>query len=267
MTIEQGIAQQSFLLRAADVDPWYSARLDTYFSLMQESAGMHAYSMNMGIPHLREKKMTWVVTRTVMNIHSYAQWPAKMRVETWAQKPWKFYFPRGCRTYEQQTNRLLFESMTLWLIIDSENYHIIKPASVDNGMFSQCTRFVDPKMEKRKIFSPELYSTVEKKPTCIAYNDTDSNFHVNNVSYVKFILSSLPFSILDDYQASSIDITYSKQAFRNDRISVHTGYPGKEEMRKDMFTLDHQIVKEDDKGEITVLCSAQTIWRRRVSDQ
>ena len=265
MNIENGIAKQTFLLQSIDVDPWYSARIDAYFSLMQEVAGMHAYQEKMGIPHLREQKKTWVVTRTIMKIHEWAQWPAQINLETWAQQPWKFYYPRGCYAYSEDNQTLLFESMTLWLIIDTETFHIIKPGTIDNEMFSQSNRNVDPQMKKRKNFNSQEYAKIEKRPITISYSDTDSNFHVNNVSYVKFLLASLDFPLLDAYQVSDIDITYLKQAFRDDNIYVHTGYPFKEISTQENFTLHHEVVKEDENGEMVVLCAAETNWRKRGS--
>ncbi len=264
MTIEEGIAKQSFLLYSSKVDPYYSASVEAYFDIMQESAGMHAYQMEIGIGHLREKKKTWVVTRTQMKINSWATWPTTIDVETWPQEPYRLYYPRGCRGYNEKNHTLLFESLTLWLIIDSETFRIIKPDSNYNNLLGNSERNINPEMPKRLSFTPELYKKVEKNSIKIEYHDTDSNFHVNNVAYLQWMIASLPFNLLDNYQPTFVDISYLKQAFRDDSIHSYTGYPQEIDIDLDEFNLHHSIVKIEEDGKETPICFASTTWKKRI---
>ncbi len=263
MVVEHGIAKISFLLHSRGADPTYTASIETYFDLMQESAAMHAYHLKIGIPHLQDENKTWVVTRTQMKIHAWANWPTTIDVETWPQEPHTFYYPRGCRGYKEQSNTLLFESMTLWLIIDKETFRIIKPEARYKEIFSESGRKVDPKMAKRPIFNQEEYKKVDKKPIQVTYKDSDSNFHINNVAYLQWMTSSLSFSLLDRYQPSFVDISYLKQAFREDSIMSYVGYGEDYSIEKDEFTLFHQIVKVEEDGKEIPLCFATITWKKR----
>ncbi|NCB02041.1 MAG: hypothetical protein EOM67_07720 [Spirochaetia bacterium] len=263
MIIEQGIAKHNFLLHSIDVDPYYIARLEAYFNMMQEAAGMHAFHLGIGIPQLREEKKTWVVTRTQMNIYKWASWPTTIDVETWPQLPYRLYYPRGCRGYSETSHDLLFESMTLWLIIDSETFRIMKPDDSYNNLLGKSERQVDPAMKKRLSFIPENYKVVEKNKIKIQYHHTDSNFHVNNVVYLQWMISTLPFPLLDMYQPSFVDISYLKQAFRDDPLLSYTGYGADYSLDADEFTLYHNIVKVEENGEESALCFATTTWKKR----
>ena len=263
MEVKNGIATHNFLLRSRDADPHYTGRLETYFDLMQESAAMHAYYLEIGIPHLQEEKRTWVITRTQMTIHKWATWPTTINVETWPQVPFKFYYPRGCRGYNEDGTTLLFESMTLWLIIDKDDYHIIKPDDRYKKLLSEAGRYVDPEMKKRLSFTLEKYKKIEKAPIHVQYQDSDSNFHINNVAYLQWMISSLPFTLLDHFQPSFVDISYLKQAFRDDTIMCYTGYVDDYSTEINEFTLNHHIVKIEEDGKETSLCFANTTWKKR----
>lgn len=265
MKVEHGIAKENFLLHSRDADPHYTTRVETYFDLMQESAAMHAYHLEIGIPQLREENKTWVITRTQMKIHKWATWPTTVNVETWPQVPFKFYYPRGCRGYSEDSNTLLFESMALWLIIDAENYRIIKPDDRYKELLSESGRLVDPQMAKRLSFTPEDYKKVEKNPIQVQYQDSDSNFHINNVAYLQWMIFSLPFALLDTYQPSFVDISYLKQAFRDDSIICYTGYGDDYSDNVDEFTLFHHIVKIEEDGNEIPLCFSTTNWKKRES--
>ena len=263
MKVEHGIFTHKFLLHSRDADPVYMTRVETYFDLMQESAAMHAYHLKIGIPQLKEENKTWVVTRTQMSIYEWAIWPTTIDVETWPQEPFKFYYPRGCRGYKENSNSLLFESMTLWLIIDKETFRIIKPDGQYKELLSESKRNVDPEMKKRLSFTPEDYKKVEKNFIKVQYQDSDSNSHINNVAYLQWMISSLPFNVLDKYQPSFVDISYLKQAFRDDSIFCYTGYGDDYSDNTDEFTLFHNIVKLDEDAKEISLCFAYTTWKKR----
>lgn len=263
MKVEHGIATHNFLLHSRDADPYYTTSIETYFDLMQESAAMHAYHLEIGIPQLQDEHKTWVITRTQMNIYKWAVWPTTIDVETWPQEPYKFYYPRGCRGYLGHSDTLLFESMTLWLIIDKETFRIIKPDERYKKILSESQRSVDPEMKKRLSFTKEDYIKVDKHPIQVQYKDSDSNFHINNVAYLQWMLSSLPFTLQDNYQPSFVDISYLKQAYRDDSIISYTGYGDDYSEHADEFTLFHHIVKVEEDGKEIPLCFATTTWKKR----
>ncbi len=256
MQINNGIASETFTLQSRDVDRYSTCNADTYFHYMQDAAGLHATLMGISINDLRERGRTWMVNRTKMKIHSLATWPSEVRIETWPQAPQKFYCPRGCRGYIGET--LLFESMTRWLIIDLNKGRIAKPESENFERFDISGRNEPLDMDSRLSFDAENCEEVTETALTIRYKDTDTNGHVNNVSFVQWMLEALPFFFLDEYTATEIDITYLKEAFDSDKLICQTGFMPKE----DGYTLQHQIAKQEE-GELIPLCVAQSTWTNR----
>lgn len=263
MQIHDGIYSDDFIMDSYEVDPFYSAQTAYYFRVMQEAAGAHAYHREVSIPHLQREGKTWVVTRTKMFIHHYADWPNTLRVETWPQKPWKLYFPRVCRLYDKD-NRQLFESITHWVVMDLEKQRPVKPTAISDRFGTvEADSVVDPDLGRRVFFETSSFKKLIPYEPKILYSDCDFNKHVNNVTYLEWMLESLPFAFRDAYLTIEVDISYLAQTYRDDTIVVQTGLISKVTLEESEPTLFHEVVRISPKGEYQQVCVASTKWTKR----
>jgi medium-chain acyl-[acyl-carrier-protein] hydrolase len=250
------VFRETFRIKSHEVDSFNKVHPLYYFLLMQEVAGYHAYKNNLSIPHLLENKKTWVVTRTKMTIFDYAKWPSTIKVETWPQKPWQFYFPRVCRAFNSN-DELLFESLSHWVVVDISNNRPVKPENFDYMKEPQSEpAIINPDLGRRIQFKAEGEKVTKYKPE-IRYSDTDLNMHINNVTYLQWILDSFPFDFRDQHQLQEVDITYLAQTFRDEEIVVSTS----ECQDSESVSYLHQISSLKEK-EIPV-CNAKTKWIKR----
>lgn len=256
MLIENGIYKETITLKSNDVDLYNMAHPTHYFNLVQESAGSHAYHIGVSIPHLQKLDKTWLVTRTKMELFEYASWPGSIEVETWPQVPWKFYFPRGCRGYDKE-KKLLFSSLSQWVILNLENQRIVKPDLI-TPLFGSTMQpeIFNPDLGSKIVFPTESPKDSFHYSPTLLYNNTDLNRHVNNVVYLHWMLDSLPFSFRDSYTPSEIDISFVAQTFRDDEVSVHSILT--EEDGKNA-TLYHQVTRQENQ----VVATAKTVWKVR----
>ncbi|MCB5231331.1 MAG: acyl-ACP thioesterase domain-containing protein [Sphaerochaetaceae bacterium] len=259
MEIVDQIFSESIRVKSHEVDSFNKAHPLYYFQLMQEVAGCHAYQRDMGIPQLLKKGKTWVVTRTKMRFYDYVEWPGSITVETWPQKPWKFYFPRVCRAFDSDKT-LLFESLSHWVVVDTSTGRPVKP---ENFPFMEIPKnepvIIDPDLGKRVQFNNSQDSTLIEYHPQILYCDIDLNLHVNNVAYLQWILDSLCFSFRDEYKLQEVDITYIAQAFRDDKLVIYSNKLENEES----VTFSHQVNRLDQDNETTQLCNAETKWIKK----
>lgn len=263
MQIHDGIYSDSFIMDSYEVDPFYSAQTAYYFRVMQEAAGAHAYHRKVSIPHLQSEGKTWVVTRTKMSIEHHATWPNTLRVETWPQKPWKLYFPRVCRLYDA-TDRMLFQSLTHWVVMDMEKQRPIKPTTVaDRFGPVDAQTMVDPDLGRRVFFDSNSFGKLISYKPKILYSDCDFNKHVNNVTYLEWMLESLPFTFRDTHITTEVDISYLAQTYREDTIMVQTGLIDGTSMEDDEPLLFHEVVRKAPDGELQQVCVASTKWKNR----
>ena len=263
MQIIDGIFTDTLTLNSYEVDTFYSAQTAFYFRIMQEAAGAHAYYRNVSIPHLQQEGKTWVVTRTRMEILEHVRWPNTVQVHTWPQQPWKLYFPRVCQLYSGDQTKL-FQSISHWVVMDTEKQRPVKPQTVSDRFGSvQTDEFVDPNLGRRVMFDIQDHETVLTYHPVIRYSDCDFNRHVNNVVYLEWMLDSLPFSFRDSHQAYEVDISYLAQTFRDDTVLVRTGLSRSDILRDDQVKLVHEIVRTDDEGKLQPVSTAVTKWKPR----
>lgn len=260
MNILDGVYHDDLLLHSYEVDPFYYAQTAYYFRIMQEAAGEHAYHRGVSIPHLQKEGKTWVVTRTKMSISHYASWPNTLHVETWPQEPWKLYFPRVCRLFDQEGNAL-FQSITHWVVMDTEKQRPVKPTNIAERFGDvESDTVVDPDLGRRVVFDASSFDHIILHEPRIRYTDCDFNNHVNNVIYLEWMLEALPFSFRDAHVATEVDISYLAQTFRDDTICVRTGMADKGMLESSQATLFHEVVRISPEGEQQQVCVAATTW-------
>jgi medium-chain acyl-[acyl-carrier-protein] hydrolase len=264
---DDNVYQADFITYTYNTDAHYHARLAFYFQMLQEAAGHHAALKGCSIPQLNTEGRTWVVTRTQMDVHRYAPWPEQLFLETWAQPGHKLHFPRGTAVHDAQGEAIL-TAMSWWAVLDIEhNFRPVRPQEITDRIGSPSSadsrHFFDPALAKRVPYEDvpviDLYTF---KPQ-ISYLDTDFNKHVNNISYIGWMIDSLPVPFLDAYKVAHIDVSWLHQTFRDDDITVYTGATDLRETEKDRPVLYHKIERTEPDGSTTKVWEATTVWAPR----
>ena len=88
----------------------------------------------------------------------------------------------------------------------------------------------------------------------VRYHDLDINQHVNNVSYIEWLLESTPGFGREGFTLKELELNYLGEAFKGDRIIAMC--------RKDNPSgtrFSHSIVREEDQLE---LVRARTCWNQ-----
>jgi len=251
-------------LYSFQVDPFYYARLIYYLQIIQEVAGLHAYKLDASIPQLRQKGMTWVLIRTKLNIAKYIVWPETISVETWPQKPWKFYFPRVTVGTDTQGSEV-FRAISQWMVIDLHTHRPSRNPMLYERFDGRKAPFeLDCDLGRQKQFDDTLDQLPKYHPT-ILYSDADFNGHINNISYVSWMLDALPNDFRDHYKVTEIDISYTSETQREDQITVHSALVSSDGLHAEEPELMHKIEKLNKEGEIQTVSLARTVWRKRDS--
>ncbi|MDX9916007.1 MAG: thioesterase, partial [Sphaerochaeta sp.] len=181
---EKGVSHSRYATYSHETDPYGRARLAFYFSMIQEAAGLHAAIRGLSITAMMDEGKTWVITRNRVTVHRYVRWGEVVNVKTWAAKPVRLHLPRIIEGYDSD-GVLLFESTTLWAILDMESGRPQRPEGYstrmilpDEGDERHPTTISIPKA----IEKDEALVVVGRSAVNPTYDDTDRNRHVNNVS-------------------------------------------------------------------------------------
>jgi acyl-ACP thioesterase len=255
------VYRQDFPFYSFNADRHNQADLVWYFQILQEISLKHSQHVGLGWEELDKKGLAWVAFRNIIEIDRYVRWPQTVRVETWAGSIYKLYFPRIVRAFDETGNKL-FESHSYWLLLDRNRHgRPVPPApylaiyGLPDGVDSSRptgfpSRLVpDEELPQANVFMPP-----------VLYQDTDFNMHVNNITYVKWFIESMPEAFRDTHKACFMDINWNKQTFSSDTIKIITSSKDGT-MQQDSF--QHYLEKTDKEGNTTISSCCMTKWKTR----
>ena len=231
---------------ASDIDGNCAATVLFLLGLAQNLASSHYGTGGLSIPHLFRRGMTWIIAKQRFEIAEYPLWLDEICGATWA-KPIKglfcnrdflFEYQRGgkkaCvdaanglsqKTIAQPAGPFL-RGTTCWLVLDAATGRPVKPSPDmfgslpfcdEDALVSDFPRFGLP--QDFDASSNPRHTEAVFKPSVL---DIDMNDHVNNLNYVKWILSYMPPEIFRANLPRVIDTYFVTQAKFGDELLCKT---------------------------------------------
>lgn len=245
-----GIWTEDHAVRSYEVDPRGKLSVGSFCNYLQEAAANHAHALGVSILHLIPRNITWVLSRLALRIHVFPEWRETIRVETWSSGTRGPFSLRDFRVMGKE-NRILGESVTAWLLID-----------IGTRLPLRRVPYVSERLPHVKEKHP-LTHGLGKLPGLDGYDheevfrirqgDLDMNRHVNNVSYIDWVMESLPPDTRDHAVLKDLEIHYIAEAFSGDRVAARC-----RKENSNGLSFRHVILREKDAQE---LVRARTVWK------
>ncbi len=262
---ENGIGHDVMEVRSTDTDRFFKAKIPFFFTVLQEAAAKHSTLLHCGIPELvaRENK-TWVIVRAKMIIDKLPDWMDNVNIETWAEDPFKLFAPRLV-TGKDDNGGTIFTTISHWVILDLERKRPIRPNEALKyfRLPDKETRYIDPDIGKLRIAEDFKGFRLPDFIPRTNYYDTDTNGHINNVSYINWLCDAFPFSFLDSHRLHMIDCHWEKQTFDGDEVAVETYSESQNPLTDDSPVFFTRIVKKEEDGTLTSVFEAETEWVKK----
>ncbi len=244
------IWKESINIRIYDLDLKGKLSLTSVCNYLQESATKDADNLNISSWHLSELKITWVLYRIQLKINEYPGFNKKIVIDTWPaiiKDPHDF---RAFRIYNENNDEI-GSALYDWLLIDLDTR---KPVRIPEFLY-ECHN------PEREIPFPtqfkrlkKLNNTDYKKEFNVLYNDIDINNHSNNVSYINWVLESIPFDIRSNKEINEFEIEFRAETFYDDKIISESE---KQEFNNNII-FNHQILNKDN----NIIALARTQFRK-----
>ncbi len=210
--------QEAFMIREYEVHT-YDTDVSRHLSFvalsnyLQDAAATHAIRLQLGYTHLQEKQLAWVLRQMRVETKGRAEWGDTVRIETWPRRPDRLFAHRDFRVYNGK-DELIALASTAWLLIDTgKRKHIM----MDPAMFRHY-RFRDETVFPEGMPSlPRPHDGEEAARREVAFSDLDMNGHVNNVSYIRWIMDAWEKSDGKTYPGS-FNIVYGHEVFGGARV-------------------------------------------------
>ncbi len=243
---------EDHIVRAYEVDPRGHLSAVSICNFLQEAAANHASALGVAIHQLASQNITWVFSRLALKVHDHPKWGEPLRVRTW---PSGVRGPFALRDFllTGKDDRPVAASVSAWLLIDTRTRFPIR--RVTSVLDRLGTVKADPPLAHDLGKLPALDGCNHEARFTVRYRDLDVNHHVNNVSYVGWVVESLPHEILDSSVLTDLEVNYIAEAFAGDQVRVRSL-----KTNRGPFSFSHSIIREGDGQE---LLRARTLWKSR----
>lgn len=241
--------QQTHQIRSYEVDCHHRLAILSIFNFMQEAASRHAEALGVSIQQLLLENYTWLLSRLKIKIASFPVWQDRITISTWPSGAQRLFALRDFQLQDKH-DQTVAAAVSAWLVLDVE-----KRRPVRIGPFIEKLR----PLEGQHILPdaldklPGLEFRTHEKKFVVRYRDLDINQHVNNVSFVEWLVESIPNGVLNTSVLAELEINFMAEAFYEDRIlaACHPLDPHN-------TSFHHSLIRQQDGQE---LARAVTVWR------
>ncbi|KAJ4968461.1 hypothetical protein NE237_015162 [Protea cynaroides] len=229
---EDGLSyKRKFRVRSCEVGPNKTTTMTAIAILLQEVSCNHVRSLGYVDGFGRSYNMIqlhliWVVTRMHIEVYKYPAWGEVLEIETWYEggrvgnrRDWVLKDVNGV---------VIGRATSKWVMMNEDTRRVSKVTDeVLDEILRYCPRTPrlafteqDSSSLKKipKLKEPAEYGREGLKPRRA---DLDMNQHINNVTYISWVLESIPREIADTYELQKITMDYRRECGYTDLVDSY----------------------------------------------
>lgn len=222
--------EEEHRVRGYEVDPDQQTTMITIANLLQEVASNHVVSMwgrsEEGFatdPEMAKDNLIFVMTRMQVQMDSYPKWGDLVRFETWFAMTGRMRATREWSITDCATGEQIGRATSTWVTINMKTRRLGKIADHTRERLAtfQYTEENTFDKDKMQLKLPDLISETEvdvKVPQIARVSDMDMNGHINNVTYINWILETIPEQVLNNKRLYQIEIDYKNECTSGDLV-------------------------------------------------
>ncbi len=259
------IWSETYKVHTYELDRQQKVSIRGICSFLIDTAGHHVQELGYSIPHLLEQNRSWFFSRFLIRLQEYPGWREKITVETWPSGSQKLLTLRDWRLFLGQ--RLIGQATSGWLMID-----ILKRCPLRPESYPEWGAFIHPERTIPNVFGklPELDRDRDpsgRQEFTVRFGDVDINGHANYLSYIEWILESIPPEVRAEEEIAEMEIHFLSEANFGDEIITRSLRRGE----TDIFPVSdsvagspkgteyhHSLIRRQDGVEAA---RARTVWR------
>jgi medium-chain acyl-[acyl-carrier-protein] hydrolase len=215
------------------------------FAYMLNSAWKHTQDTAWGYRPLLAQNLMWVLVKFQLSISRLPVWGEAISLETWGKGTERFYALRDFSVRSPAGERIA-SATSAWMVLERSSY---RPQKLDRmrESFPWEPGRNEKETDLRKV--PEPANEVECALFQVSFTDIDVNKHVTATRYLQWILDSYPFSVQEEKELESAEISFLAEATLGDQVSVGRETNG-----------DHDLCRIMRVGDKKELCRARMGW-------
>eukprot|EP00249_Psilotum_nudum_P011166 c23004_g1_i2 orf=1266-2306(-) len=192
---------EQFVIRCYEVGVDRTASIEAIANLLQEVACNHVQSLGFSTdafattPSMRNRRLIWVTTRMQIEIDDYPTWGDVVQIETWFQSEGKLGMRRDWVLTNAATCKVIGRATSTWVMMNQDSRRLARITDdIRAELMFYChdpPRWAfkkDSNSRLKKIPKLEFLPQYRRPGLMPRQGDLDMNQHVNNVTYIGWIL-------------------------------------------------------------------------------
>lgn len=220
-----------FYIDYSRVDNSVNLSIDNIFQFGQISVTEFFKTFDYDNLNMKNKyDAAWVLIKACSHINNLPTWNQNIHSKTYLTNIGKLDVDVETSFYDDNDN-LLFAIKDKMCAINLNTRRIIKLQDIgfmDFDTYPCIINNYDNKIDNDLTFDENIK---------VRYLDIDATNHINNVSYVKYIVNNLDKSFFDNKKIININLHYLKEALLHDNLSLY---------KKDENNIIYYALKKDD---------------------
>jgi acyl-ACP thioesterase len=210
------VYSREFHIYGYDVDHNCQITVSKLLCMMHETAWSHVTHLKKGWKELQEVGLFWAIAKLHLKIQKLPKWNDKIRVDTWAKERESIMFLRDYEVFSE-TGELLCSAVSEWMLVDYRLNKIVR-------LEKQSAHLDYPKdrmaFEGRVPRLPRLDFPENPVFVTTVLSDMDMNQHVNNASYVRWVVDQFSCDFYNKHEIKEVVINYTNQLKAGDKYCI-----------------------------------------------
>jgi medium-chain acyl-[acyl-carrier-protein] hydrolase len=208
--------ETTFPVASYEADLTGKLSLFALFNRFQDLAGLHAAYLQVGYEELQASKLAWILSRIKVEILSSPNWGDVVQLATWPKGIDRLFAMREFSMTNEKGETLL-RATSAWLLVDVAKG---RPQRIENLpvdlRFPEARHAIQQTPDKIQV--PEGLQTVFER--LVLLSDIDTNQHVNNAQYAKWIGDCFSEHQWRNRTMTSIQINYLEETLFGDTVAL-----------------------------------------------
>ena len=186
------------------------------FDLFMDMATEHGASINLGMDDLKKKGCFWVAEKSRVQFTRRPKMLERVVVSSWPEKPGNI----RCNRYYTITSDegVIIKGKSEWTILDMQTGRPKKSAEVYP---TELVHREDVVCEEPFVrMNTDFTDAEEILSYTVTSRDIDVSQHMNNVAYIRAMLSAFSCKELESLDISELEIAYRVQCFEGEVLSI-----------------------------------------------
>jgi acyl-ACP thioesterase len=210
------VFSREFHICGYDVDNNCRITISKLLSMMHETAWSHVSYLSKGWKELQDEGYFWALAKLHLKIYKLPKWNDKIRVETWAKERESIMFLRDYEVFDE-SGELLCCAISEWMLVDYRLNKIVRLEKLNTHLNYPKDRMA---FEGRVPRLPRVDFPENPHFQTVVLSDLDMNQHVNNASYVRWVVDQIPYNFYNTHDIKEVIINYVNQLKQGDKYCI-----------------------------------------------